>query len=510
MKDTQGSRQSFFSRKSTRYGFNAAVITLLMLGIVVLIQVISFRNSQRWDLTANKRYTLSGQSMKLLKSLEHPIRVIAFYREGEPGRVQLKDLLEQYIGISEKFIFEFVDPDRNPIKAKNYEITSYGTTVVEKVTDKEDDDRKQQLTSLPNEEDITNAILKVTQPDKKIIYFLKGHGEPGLEDVTKDGYSYVKQAIEKENYEVKELVLLREEKVPKDAVVVAVCGPKKALLPEEVRRLSRYILQGGKVLFMVDPFSSPELVFLLKKYNLWLGEDVIIDKQTRITGSDITTNYHAMPIVSKYENHPITRGFREFSVFPWTRSVTPYDPKGKVHARVLARTAETSWAEANQVLFEQGEAEYDHGEDSPGPVSVAAVATVDTRDVPEELKADLEQETALPSSSEKTVEPTTSNEEDKGEDQDESPKGRLVVFGNSAFAGNNYLGILGNQDFFLNAISWLAEEEDLISIRPKTLKGNPMILTSRKAHLVFWVPVVFLPVSVLLTGFLILYYRRRI
>lgn len=502
MKVSQGKHQTFFSRRSTRYGANAAVITLLIVAILVLIQLISARNPRRWDLTANKRYTLSDQTAKILSSLKKPIRVIAFYREGEIGREQLKDLLEQYAGVTKKLTHDFIDPDRNPVQANKYQITAYGTMVVES------DGRLERLTDAnPNEEAITNAILKTTRSEKKIIYFLQGHGEPKIEDDAKDGYGQAKQAIEKENYAVKELVLLQEEEVPKDASVVSVCGPKKELLPEELNRLHRYILGGGKVLFMLDPFTAPELAAFLKKYNLWVGEDIIIDKQTRITGSDLTTDYSAMPIVSQYEPHPITKGFREFSVFPWTRSITPHEEsKGGIHARTLARTGRGSWAETNRAMLEKGTAVYDDGLDHPGPVSVAAVVTVDSKEIPDELKAELEPEKTSSSSPEgNPVKPARSEEKD----QNEGSRGRLVVFGNSAFASNAYMGLLGNQDFFLNAISWLAEEQDLISIRPKTLQGSPVILTSNQARMVFWVPVVFLPVAVLLAGSLILYHRRR-
>lgn len=477
MKGTVETLKGIFSKRSTRYGINATLLTLLVLGIVVLIQVISARSSWRWDLTANRRYTLSDQSRKILQELRKPIQVTAFYREGETGRQRLQELLEQYTHHSKKIQFEFVDPDRNPAKTRRYEISSYGTTVVES-------NGKMERVSDPQEEEITNAILKVTKQGKKVVYFVEGHGEPDIEDSAEHGYSKAKKGIEKQLYETKKLLLMREEQVPADSSVVIVAGPRKDLLPDELAKLKAYISRGGSCLFLLDPYAAPALASWLEKYGIRAGQDIIVDLRSRIFGADYT-----MPVVSSYARHRITKEFKMASFFPLARSVNPSTPlPAGIDAQSLAKTGGDSWADADPNLLQKGEARFDEGKDRPGPVSMAVVATLNLKELPSELKADSVQKTSAA----------------KGKEH-----ARMVVFGNSAFASNSYLTLSGNEDLFLNTVSWLAEEEELISIRPKSTRGSPLILTAHQAQVIFWVPVVLLPLSALLMGISVLGRRRR-
>jgi len=460
--------RKFFAKRSTKLGVNTFLMILLMVAIISLVEIISYRNNKRWDLTANKRYTLSDQTKKILNNLKQDVQVIAFYRPAEPGREKMEDLLSQYANLTNHFKYEFIDPDRNPVKAQHYKITSYGTTVIEA------NGREEKIYS-NEEEDLTNAILKVTREKKKVIYFLTGHGEPGINSQGKDGYSRVRKAIEEQNYEVKELLLLRQEKVPDDAAVLIINGPKKDLMQEELKCIEDYIKRGGSLLCLLDPFTAPNLVALLDKYGIIVGKDVIIDRMSRIFGADYT-----MPVISDYPSHEITKDFNIASFFPVACSVIP-KPKTDQGIKVqsLARTSRDSWAETNRKLLDQGKAAFDEGQDLRGPVSVAVVAT---------------------------IEQNSTKEGEKGKPN----KARLVVYGDSDFVKNAYLHISGNKDLFLNTVSWLAEEEDLISIRPKTPQSVPVFLTASQARLIFWFPVIFLPAMVLTVGLGIVYRRRRL
>jgi ABC-type uncharacterized transport system involved in gliding motility auxiliary subunit len=485
-----GQIKRFFAQRSAKWGANTALMILLLLAIISLVEIISYRNNKRWDLTENKRFTLSPQTKKILQDLKQDIQVTAFFRPGEPGREKLKDLLQQYDNVSNYFKYEFVDPDRNPVKAQRYKITTYGTIVVE------GRGKEEKIYSI-EEEDITNAILKVSREGKKIIYFLTGHGEPGINDQGKDGYSNIKKSIEEQNYEVKDLLLMRKEKVPDDAAVLIINGPKTDLLPEEITRVEDYLAQGGRVLCLIDPFSAPALTKLLAKYGVIIGKDVIIDRMSRIFGADYT-----MPVVSGYENHAITKDFNVASFFPVACSITPKPDRAKgIEAQSLARTSRDSWAETNKALLDKGKATYDEGQDLRGPVSVAVVATIEMKNTKNKTA---ETKTKAGEAKENKVD----NEEESNNKK--PPKARLVVYGDSDFAKNAYIYISGNRDLFLNTVSWLAEEEDLISIRPKPPRSVPVFLTATQAKLIFWFPVVLLPATVLIIGISVLYQRRRL
>jgi len=249
------------SHRRTRYGLNTVMALFLFLAIVVVVEALAIRHNIRVDLTEGRRHSLSDQSIKLLKSLKEEVNAVAFYRTDEPGKAAAQDLLDQYDHFSAKFRYEFVDPDRRPGLARRYGITTYRTVVLE-------GGGKEQKVQGAEEEKLTNALVKLLRQERRIMYFLTGHGEADLESTEREGLSQVKQALTELDYEIKPLLLLREKEVPKDAAVVIIPGPQTDLLPSELQALEAYVKRGGKLLVLVDPFTQPGLTDLLKKWPL--------------------------------------------------------------------------------------------------------------------------------------------------------------------------------------------------------------------------------------------------
>jgi ABC-type uncharacterized transport system involved in gliding motility auxiliary subunit len=449
--------------RATRYGLNAAVLVALILGVIALVEAVSYRHSWRVDLTENKRWSLSPQTLKVVRELSVPVKAVAFFRPDQPGKRAAEDLLRQYAGRSDgKFTWEVVDADRNPLAAKQYNVESYGTIVLEAAL--KDGQTKQEKILDTEEEKLTNAIIRVTRPGKRTVYFLKGHGEKDPNSSDRTGYNQMKSALEKLNYEVKDLLLARETKVPDDAAIVIVAGPQKDLLANEVDALVGYVARAGKILFLVDPFQNAGLGPVLERWGLGLGSDVIIDinPQGRLAGAG-----PEVPVVGDYVSHPITRDFRFATFFPVARTVSAREkPPEGVSAQGLARTSGESWAETNQDQIRTGQVKPDPGE-VRGPLTIAAVATVDAKDVAAERKG---------------------------------AKARIVLIGDSDFASNGFVNLSGNRDFFLNTLSWLAEEENLIAVRPKESRSAPVFLTAAQGQVVFLVPVVLIPLAVIVAG----------
>ena len=217
----------------------------------------------------------------------------------------------------------------------------------------------------------------------------------------------------------------------------------------------------------------------LTKYGIVVDEDVVIELNPigQLFGVG-----PLVPVVGTYEPHPITKDMGGvMTLFPLTRSVSVAKalPKG-VQASPLAQTSRQSWGETDKNVFQTGKATPDQAEKT-GPLSVALVATVDAQPDP---KAE-------------------------GDAAKKPPKARIVVVGTADFASNQFLGAQGNRDFFLNVVSWLAEEEDLISIRAKDPKQNPVVLTSGQSRLVLGLPLLVLPGAVLICGIGVIMQRRR-
>jgi ABC-type uncharacterized transport system involved in gliding motility auxiliary subunit len=469
--------QGVLARRTTRYGAGVAVLILLALGVVVLANALSMRHNTRWDLTENRRHSLSPQTIQVLRTLKAPVEAIAFFRTDTPGKRTAEDLFKQYASYSKgQFAWRMEDPDRAPGLARGYAVESYGTVVLvsgkksEKILDAE-------------EEKLTNGLVKVTRESQRVVYVLKGHGEPELGNTDRAGFSQAKEQMERANYQVKELTLARDPKVPDDAAILLIPGPRTDLLPPELEAVDAYIARGGKVFFMVNPFQADGLKKYLAKYGFTLGDDLIVEVNPigRLFGVG-----PEVPVVNQYDPHPITRDLRGVMTgFPLTRSVSAAKtPPRAVRLDTLAHTSSLSWGETDKSVLERGVANQDPGE-AKGPLSVAVVATVDTR-------ADGRKE----------------DKEGTAEVKDSS-KARLAVLGTSRVASNEGLGFQGNRDFFLNIVSWLAEEENLISVRPKDMRQNPIILTSSQSQMVFWLPVVVLPGAVMVLGIAVVVRRRR-
>lgn len=454
-----------------RLGTNVAIAALAVLGIIAIVEAISLRHSYRFDLTANKRHSLSPQSQQLLAGLPQPVKATAFYQDTQVGRENAKDLLDQYAYASRQFTYEFIDPDRNPGLAKRYGITSYGTIVLES-----GDKEEKVLTA--EEESLTNALLKVIREGKKAVYFLEGHGEHSIENSERDGYAEAKRAIESQNYAVKAVNLLTEGRLPDDATILVVAGPRKDLLEAELAEITRFIERGGKVLFLLDPEGPASLAKYLETYGVQVVDGAVVDLVSRLFGAD-----YLMPVITSYEPHPITKNFDIASFFPLTLSVKTTDSMPeRVSAQILAKTSPNSWLkrdmnELKAELRNEGRPLLNEGRDEKGPVSVAAVATV-----------------TLPS---------------PGAGEQPLKRARIVVFGDSDFASNNYLNLSGNRDLFLNTVSWLAEEENLIAIRPKESGQFFHPVTADQEQLIFWLSMIALPMVVVGSGVATYIWRRQ-
>jgi gliding motility-associatede transport system auxiliary component len=448
--------------RTVRYGLNAVLAIVLVFGVIGLVEALSYRHNARLDLTENRRHSLSPQTVQLLRSLKTEVNAVGFFRSDQPGKRVAEDLFKQYARYAgaNKFTSKVVDPDREPALARRYGIESYGTVVLETKT------RSEKVTDA-EEEKLTNGLLKVTREGKRVVYVVQGHGEADLANTERPGFSEAKTAMERSNYEVKPLALARLAKIPDDAAVVIVPGPRTEFFPPEIDALDGYLGKGGKLLLMVNPpfpqrVQDDAVKRLAARYGVDLGDNLVVELSPigRIFGIG-----PEVPIVQQYEPHPITRDLNGVTtLFPLTRTVNAAKtlPSG-VNVQPLAKTSPDSWGESSRQEIESGQVKPDPDEPH-GPLTIAAVATKD--------------------------------------------KTRVLVYGTSNVATNQFLNLQGNRDFFLNGVSWLAEEEDQISIRPKDTKQTPVFLSSQQAQAVFWLPVVILP-GLAIVGGIVAVARRR-
>jgi len=452
--------RSILKSRGLIYGGNMVLVTVLVIAIVGLVDFFFARHSWRADTTASGIFSLSDQTRKILKNLDKDIEIIAFAKK--INKSSIEDRLGEYRHYSKRVQWEIVDPDEKPAIAKQYKVKDYGNLVI-LCEGKEE--------QVPNfsEESITNAIIKVTREGRKKVAFLTGHGEGNIASTERDGFDKAKQAIEEQNYTVEEIMLADKDSIPADISVLVVAGPEKRLFDKELDMLTNYIENGGSSLLMLDPRPSPGLSDYLKRWKLDVGDNLVIDASGfgRLFGAGPD-----IPLVSNYTTHPIVKDMKGvMTFFPMARTVRPLESEEQkgVTVEELTLTSQQSFAVENiEDVYRTGRVSM-RSNDLQGPLSIACAATIET---------------------------TPGRR-----------KGRLVTVGDSDFASNAYFGNQANGDLFMNMISWLLADEDLISIRPKDPEIRMVDMTPGQTKTVMWLTVIILPAIAF--GVAIMVYVRR-
>ncbi|MBI3934380.1 MAG: GldG family protein [Acidobacteria bacterium] len=463
-----GIKDKLTSRQA-KYGLNTALYALAALAIVVIFNLIVLRAPTRlgqyntnwqWDLTANRRYSLSPQAVQVLSNLDRDVQIIYFDRQNNFGAV--RDLLDQFPTQSQKVSVSYFDPDRERAKATQYNIKEYGKIVVVA------GDKNEQAKGV-KEEDVINTIIRVLKGGAKNIYFLTGHGEREIDSTERLGFSEAKKALQGSNYEIKTLSLLQEKpEIPADCKVLVIAGPQKDLLDPEIAAIKQYMAEGGRVFFLLSPFTPPKIVKLLAGYGADVSNTLVVDMSGigRLFGTD-----ELMPLALQYDPHPITKDMANTAtLFPFSTAVrSSADSEVGAEFQLIAKTAPNSWAtkdvHAKQVSFREGQ-------DFKGPLALAGAGVYRNPDALIDIEA------------------------------------RFVVSGSADLIANAILEFNGNRDLFLNMMNWLSSDEDLIAVRPKDPEERPVNLSPNELRMVFYFTFLILPLAVVLGG-LGVWWKRR-
>jgi ABC-type uncharacterized transport system involved in gliding motility auxiliary subunit len=468
--------------------------TAIVLGVALFagLNWIGSRHWWRGDWTSSRLYSVSETTRKTVASLKAPVRVTVFMRKGAPLYQPVSELLTRYRTLSSKIEVEYLDPERNPARAESL-VREFGirqnTVVFQSGNRKKyvEEDKladfdfagagmggAPEIKAFRGEEAFTSALLDVTESRVPKIYFTSGHGEPALEGTERlRGFSEAKQALERQNRAVASWASLGKGDLPADASVVVIAGPRTAFLEPELAALTKYLAGGGRAIVLADPVlpgpGSPPADYglgnLLAAYGLRLNNDIVIDPANAIPQVGAETL-----IANRYGSHAIVRSLSSENlpvVFPLARSVAKVDkPPAGVTDTMLVETTPEGWGETS--LDKLDEVKKDAA-DHAGPVAIGMAAS--------------------PSDEKK-------------------PGGRLVLFGNSRFAANGALGNAGNANLFLNSVSWLAGQERLVGIAPKTPEQASLPMTRSQVNRLGLLAVFGMPAFAVILGVWV-WYRRR-
>jgi ABC-type uncharacterized transport system involved in gliding motility auxiliary subunit len=467
------------SARQTKMGTMSVVSIVAMLAILGGLNYLGVRQNKRWDLTANQVFSLSEQTLKVLRGLDAPAKLTVFDQAANFDR--FKDRLEEYVYQTKQLSVDYVDIDRNPARAKAANVQTAGTLVLEYKG------RVERVTNL-EEQDIANAFIKATTGIERKVFFTQGHGEKDPASGERAGYSAVADALKGDNYAFEKLVLAQTPAVPGGATAVIIAGPRTDFFPGEIDALKKYLAKGGALFAMVDPADKPgegtlpNLTAFLKDWGVELGEDIVVDASGvgQIFGAGPT-----VPVAASYPAHPITERFNLMTAYPLARSITTTTTEGRT-AQSVIETSPQSWAEKDIAgLLAGGEVSADTTKgDRQGPIVLAAAVSAPASDVPPAA--------APPAGGEAPPKPET----------------RLVAMGDSDFAANFGLGIQGNRDLFLNTLGWLSRQEGLIAVRPRSPEDRRLTFTADQLNRVAILSIFVIPAAIFGLG-IYTWWRRR-
>jgi hypothetical protein len=473
-----------------------ALYTLGVAGILCGLAYLSLLFPLRLDVTEERRYSLSAETVQLLKALDKPVHVTFFHDPMMRETVELYQLMARQ---TPKISLELYDPMLNPAQARLRGVQFAGTAIMES------EGRRLQING-DKETDIANGILRVSMRAQETICFLDGHREPdpfsqeshdhvegapghshglGAQYVLhqQHGMAKARNALEAMNYKVEKVLLMRAQgpSALSHCSLLVVAGPKLELLAPEVSAIRAFLASGGNGFFMLDPFVRTGLEPLLREYGIVVDDDIIIDEASHFWADP------SSPAVSDYNYHSITRDL-PLTFFPGARSLSPTARIPGVNVIPLVNSSKSGWAQHNPT-----QVDFKEGRDVRGPATIMAVA------LRRPVADDTLQQTLDRSASSATSEVARNSA---------TARSRVVVVGDSDFATNSFFQIMGNGKLFLNAVSYLAARENLIGIQPRTYDLPRVNLTNRQMRGTFFLSVILIPAMLAVAGFAV-WWRQR-
>jgi ABC-type uncharacterized transport system involved in gliding motility auxiliary subunit len=450
--------------RQTKYVAYAALYIVVVLAIISTANFLANRYTKTYDTTANKRYSLSEQTAKIVRGLKEDAKITYFDQGTRFERA--KDQLDLYANLSPRVHVEYIDADKKPQLAREAGIKNYGTTIVQIGGKKEE-------AKSTSEEDITAAFIRATKSGARTICYVAGSGEHQFDDTERSGYSRLRDLLVKEEYDSRPISLLQKSEVPSNCTVVVVAGPTADYQKPAVDALKKYVEEGGRALFLLGPplkmgrleiADNEALAGLLQSWGVTLNKDLILDQNPigQLAGFG-----PQVALVTSYDRHAIVNDMKGSATgFPFVRSMEVKN-SDKTTVEKLFDSSESSLATTK---LNSPEVDTSDPKNKKGPLTIAAAGSYQTGK--------------------------------------ENAPGRFVVIGSADWAANSFLPFNGNRDLALNTINWLASDEDLISIRPKDRDDRRVTMTRSQLNWVGITSLGILPLGIVIAGVTV-WWRRR-
>lgn len=459
--DPTAARDLVSSRRS-RYGTLSVLVTAIMVGILVAVNVLAARSTQSLDLTRYKVNTLAPESVSVAQRLAADAQVSFWDNSSDGSYTTVRGLLSRYQAASPHVKVTIEDPNNDPTTARSQGVTALDQVVIRY-------QGKSQILGpgSQGEADITAALLKLESVRTPVVCWTGGDGEADLKNSDPLlGYSEASNQIQKDNFAVQDLLLSQASAIPSTCDVVAIVRPTAALPDAAQKVLSGYLAGGGRLLIALDPWQDGKVIgsynAALDAFGLSFDGGLVVPDAAHHASNEPT----AVAVVD-YGSSPIAKGLNNrVSFFPETTAIDSKGTSG-VTATPVAQTTADSFliTTPRQPPFTQQTG------DKQGPFTIM-----------------------------ETGEMSGSG----------TRKAEVVVVGTGAFAENEALLAQGeNIQLLTGSLDYLTDQQQLISIPPKPASAKTLSLTQEQQNLNLWITLLLMPLLVALGGVAV-WWRRRL
>lgn len=472
-------------------GFHLVINICLLVLFWGMVNFLGMRNYLREDWSRQQLTNLSPKTLSVLKQIEDPVKMTILLSRDFQATSALEDVLKEYRLHNSQIDLTFVDPNRDipetDLIRSTFQVSQPDQLVLEyqnrhmvisleKMVVMESDETREmgqepRMIGFQGEKVITSALLELTRTTRPVVYFLTGHGEKEIDNFEKDpqAYSSIREKLEADNIEVRELNLEQTQAIPDDTNLLVIAGPRTRISQPEIDLIRAYMNDKGRLMVMMDTGADAGLVPFLKEFGVQLLPDVVVDPTRTLKGADVH--------VTNYTRHPITDSMKMIrTIFIRPRSVMPAmqeetSAADRPQYTPLAANTDQGWAEtkpnSDPIVF-------DPGVDQQGPIPIAAA--VEWRTV--------------------------------GDAGASGSGKRLVVFGDSLFPGN-WLNNGGGMLLMQNSVNWLLYQEDLLEIPPKEVNEIRLQMDKAELNRLLLLVALVLPGGVMALGIVVSARRRK-
>jgi ABC-type uncharacterized transport system involved in gliding motility auxiliary subunit len=438
----------------------AFLFAMLFIGIIGMLAWLSTQYVYQADWTTGARNTISDDTRRLLDDMQHPVSISAFVHDDELLHNQIKDLIGSYQRFKDDITLEFINPDKEPARVRELGIASGGEIIIHYL------ERSENIQTL-SEQQLSNALLRLSRQDERWIAFLSGHGERQPGGDTNYGLGIFTRELERKGLNV-QTVNLAETEIPANTNLLVLASPHVDLLPGETDKLLRYVEQGGNLLWLAEPGDLHGLEPLAEQLDISLLPGTVVDANSQMFGIENPT----FVVITGYPRHEITSEMSAVSVYPEAAALAIND-SGTWDTIPLLTTLERAWTELGDIA---GDIQFDIDTDErPGPLDIGVVLTRPRTD-------------------------------DSGASL---PVQRIIVIGDGDFLSNTYLGNAGNLGLGLNMVQWLSHDDAVLNIRIKSAPDTGLVLGKIAQAVIGLGFLLGLPLLLLVLGILIWLLRRR-